>query len=117
MPLKKRQAAPDSPSRPSPTEFALSAEPLLPKRPFEIHAGPSRTLTYRQSQRLVPWQTDNEYVLTGYRKQAYSVRACVWSAVSCGSDSYRHHTPLMYVYLDLHNETGQIEAIVMTSTS
>lgn len=45
----------------------------------------SRLLSYDESLRLLPWQTDNEYVLSGYRRQMGSIRACLWSAVSCES--------------------------------
>jgi hypothetical protein len=44
-----------------------------------------KLLSYEESLRLVPWQTDNEYVLSGYRRQLGSVKACLWSAVSCAS--------------------------------
>jgi adiponectin receptor len=39
-------------------------------------------LSYEESLRLLPWQTDNEYVLSGYRSQLNSMKACLWSAVS-----------------------------------
>jgi len=45
--------------------------------------GRAKLLSYQESLRLLPWQTDNEYVLSGYRQQLGSVKACLWSAVSC----------------------------------
>jgi hypothetical protein len=44
--------------------------------------GRSKLLSYEESLRLLPWQTDNEYVLSGYRSQLNSMKACLWSAVS-----------------------------------
>lgn len=45
-----------------------------------------RLLSYEESLRLLPWQTDNEYVTSGYRRQLGSIRGCLWSAVACESD-------------------------------
>lgn len=42
-------------------------------------------LTYEESLRLLPWQTDNEYVRSGYRRQLGSVRQCLWSTIACES--------------------------------
>ena len=42
----------------------------------------SRTINYAQSLRLLPWQTDNQFVLSGYRRQRYSIKACLWSSIS-----------------------------------
>lgn len=42
-----------------------------------------RLLSYEDSLRLLPWQTDNEYVRSGYRSQLGSVKACLWSTVAC----------------------------------
>ncbi|ORY29742.1 hemolysin-III related-domain-containing protein [Naematelia encephala] len=58
------------------SQISMSTEPLLPKSP-ETHL-----LTYEESLRLLPWQTDNAFVLTGYRRQLRSIRACLWSAVA-----------------------------------
>lgn len=43
----------------------------------------SRLLTYDESLRLVPWQTDNDRVLSGYRRELGSIPKCLWSAVAC----------------------------------
>nr|WRH23622.1 Haemolysin-III related [Naematelia aurantialba] len=63
----------------------MSTDPLLPKP-----TGPG-LLSYDESLRLLPWQTDNAFVLSGYRQQLHSVRACLFSA---------------FAYL--HNETVNI---------
>lgn len=52
----------------------MSTKPLLPK--------PLLT-DYEESLRDVPWQTDNEYILSGYRRQIQSVKGCLWSAIGC----------------------------------
>lgn len=43
-------------------------------------------LSYEESLRLLPWQTDNEYVRSGYRRQLGSIQPCIWSSVACESD-------------------------------
>ncbi|EIW66496.1 integral membrane protein [Tremella mesenterica] len=53
----------------------------------------SLLLTYDQSLRLVPWQTDNDYVLTGYRRQQRTIQDCLRSSVAY-----------------LHNETVNIHS-------
>ncbi|RSH94841.1 hypothetical protein EHS25_004647 [Saitozyma podzolica] len=56
-----------------------SRTPLLPKS----QTPPEPRLTdYHESLRTVPWQTDNEYILSGYRRQLHSIRACLWSAIA-----------------------------------
>jgi len=42
-----------------------------------------RTTSYDESLRLMPWQTDNEYILTGFRMQLPSIKVCIWSAIGC----------------------------------
>lgn len=49
--------------------------------PNEPSEGP--TTTYQESLAKVPWQTDNDYILTGYRRQLPSLAACVKSAFGC----------------------------------
>ncbi|ORX35308.1 hemolysin-III related-domain-containing protein [Kockovaella imperatae] len=39
-----------------------------------------QTLTYEESHRLLPWQSDNDHIRTGYRRQIRSIRGCIWSA-------------------------------------
>ena len=43
----------------------------------------SSTIGYYDSLRAVPWQTDNDYILTGYRRQIPSLSGCVKSAFTC----------------------------------
>jgi hypothetical protein len=45
----------------------------------------SKLLSFEESLRLLPWQSDNEYVTSGYRNQLGSIKTCIWSAVSCKS--------------------------------
>lgn len=46
------------------------------------------TITYAESLRDVPWQTDNDHILTGYRRQLYTYKACIKSAFTCESFPY-----------------------------
>ncbi|KAI9632784.1 hemolysin-III related-domain-containing protein [Dioszegia hungarica] len=63
--------------------------PLVP----DASAGSNRAelLSYEESLKQLPWQTDNPWILTGYRRQLHTIRACLWSAVA-----------------SLHNETINI---------
>jgi adiponectin receptor len=61
----------------SPTEDTTLLQPGTPES--------TKLLTYEESLRLLPWQTDNEYVLSGYRTQLESIKACLWSSVACES--------------------------------
>ncbi|KAK4688529.1 hypothetical protein P7C73_g1583, partial [Tremellales sp. Uapishka_1] len=92
MTIKKRQtradvssssSSPISSPQSTPPASDMSSEPLL-RKPTE-----SMTIIYEQSRKLVPWQTDNEYVLLGYRRQLHTIKACLASA---------------FTYV--HNETG-----------
>ena len=42
-------------------------------------------LTYDQSLRDVPWQTDNVHIQTGYRRHLSTVGLCLWSSIGCTS--------------------------------
>lgn len=39
-------------------------------------------LTYDESLKEVPWQTDNAYIQTGYRRHMSTVGLCLWSAIA-----------------------------------
>lgn len=43
----------------------------------------SKTLTYEQSLVQVPWQTDNKYIRTGYRRRLFKFGDVAWSLVGC----------------------------------
>lgn len=62
-------------------------DPLVANGQPDDAAG-RRLLTHDESLKLVPWQTDNDYILTGYRRQLHSVKACLWSSVSCEGLSF-----------------------------
>lgn len=72
----------------TPTTPPDEATPLVKKPHADtykykfFHAKP-RLLTHDESTAAVPWQTDNEYVINGYRPQLYNIRACLWSAIGC----------------------------------
>lgn len=74
----------------------------LPK-PTESTPLRRRLLTYDESIRLVPWQTDNNYILSGYRPQLHNLRSCIYSAIGCESPTGRLIT-------DIHNETVNIHS-------
>jgi hypothetical protein len=46
------------------------------------HSRP-RLLNYAESLKAIPWQTDNNWIVNGYRPQLLNVRACLWSAIGC----------------------------------
>jgi hypothetical protein len=71
----------------------------------------AKLLSYEDSLRLLPWQTDNEYVRSGYRNQLGSVKACLWSTIACKSI-----TSLIKSAddADVHNETGTILEVKMS---
>ncbi|WVQ78671.1 hypothetical protein IAT38_000758 [Cryptococcus sp. DSM 104549] len=97
MPVTRRQAASQTASpAPSPTPdqapMMSDTTPLLPPG----DAGkPSQSLTisYDESLRDLPWQSDNDYIRHGYRRAIPSIKGCLWSAVSY-----------------LHNETVNIHS-------
>lgn len=62
---------------------ATEQDPLISPGPAGGKASKSRLTTYEESLRDVPWQTDNEWIVTGYRRQIPSIRGCLWSAVGC----------------------------------
>lgn len=43
-------------------------------------------LSYSESLRQVPWQTDNDHILSGYRRQLPSIKSCLHSAFACELD-------------------------------
>ncbi|KAK8861715.1 hypothetical protein IAR55_002538 [Kwoniella newhampshirensis] len=43
--------------------------------------GHSRTMSYEESLKVMPWQTDNEYIRTGYRRAIPSIKGCLWSSI------------------------------------
>lgn len=43
----------------------------------------SLTISYDESLAQIPWQTDNDYIRTGYRRHLPSIKACVGSAFTC----------------------------------
>ncbi|WOO80443.1 ADIPOR-like receptor [Vanrija pseudolonga] len=75
-------------SSPSPAMPDGENTPLVPKHDrtpahalnHPWHKKP-KLLTYAESLRLVPWQTDNEWITRGYRPQLRSIRSCLWSAI------------------------------------
>lgn len=60
------------------TNAAAESDPLVPSS-----SSKPRLLSYDESIRLVPWQTDNHDILSGYRPQLFNLRACIWSAIGC----------------------------------
>ena len=50
--------------------------------PQDVSSLVSRNISYDESLRLLPWQTENNFVLSGYRRQLYSIKACLWSSFS-----------------------------------
>jgi adiponectin receptor len=40
-------------------------------------------LSYSESLKQVPWQTDNDHILSGYRRQLPTIGACLRSAFAC----------------------------------
>jgi adiponectin receptor len=70
-----------------------------------------KLLSYEESLRLLPWQTDNEYVRSGYRNQLGSVKACLWSTIACESNESLMKSA---DEADVHNETGTILAVKMS---
>ena len=43
----------------------------------------SLLISYEESLKLVPWQTDNDHIRVGYRPQLYTFNACMHSAFAC----------------------------------
>lgn len=80
---------PSHPSRPSsPSTHGNMPSALRPSLPFDrpvSHSNPTvgsipadvKTLTYTQSLIETPWQTDNKYVRTGYRRRMNGSRMAV----------------------------------------
>lgn len=50
-------------------------------------------LTYDESLKEVPWQTDNAYIQTGYRRHMSTVGLCLWSSIACTSSSVQIIAP------------------------
>ena len=42
-------------------------------------------LTYEESLKEVPWQTDNAHIRKGYRRHLGTVGLCLWSSIGCTS--------------------------------
>jgi adiponectin receptor len=80
MPVSRRQQAAMTTPEPAPVSAANENTALLGS---QEPTGSRKLLTHAESLRLLPWQTDNDYILNGYRSQLNSVKACTWSAVSC----------------------------------
>jgi hypothetical protein len=53
----------------------------------------SLTITYEESLHQVPWQTDNDYITKGYRRQLPSIRACLMSSITCEENA----RPFLYI--------------------
>lgn len=102
MTVRLRSTVNGNDSSPTPTPHPIKmngqngvsngeASPLLPPTPADNHQLHNKArvfhraqLTdYKTSHEKVPWQTDNEWILKGYRPQLYNIRACLWSAIGC----------------------------------
>jgi hypothetical protein len=80
--------------------MSTSTTPLLPKSQSPSEP---RLIDYHESLRTVPWQTDNEYILSGYRRQLHSIRACLWSAIACERVSARANADHRDAHADDHD--------------
>lgn len=62
-------------------------DPLVPHTQLTLNGkaipfrGKHGLLTFAESHKLLPWQSDNEYITGGYRRQLHNIRACIWSAI------------------------------------
>jgi len=114
MPVRHRDpTATSSTMINSPPPSSMSSEPLLPED--SSASGSSNTISHDESLRTVPWQTDNDSVMTGYRRQLYSVKACLWSSVSCELKIHVSGKTAHPDFADLHNETGQLNQYLQGS--
>jgi len=114
MPVRHRNpTATSSTMINSPPPSSMSSEPLLPED--SSASGSSNTISHDESLRTVPWQTDNDSVMTGYRRQLYSVKACLWSSVSCELKIHVSGKTAHPDFADLHNETGQLNQYLQGS--
>lgn len=68
-----------------PISPSMEQQPLLSNGNGRSDTKLSRTITYEESLNHVPWQTDNDHILTGYRRQLHTIKACVGSAFMCKS--------------------------------
>lgn len=77
----------------SATEFSLRQRPSKPSEaepPARPPQGKSsgNTITYEESLREVPWQTDNRYIRKGYRRRLQDVKSVLFSLIGCESLIY-----------------------------
>jgi hypothetical protein len=59
--------------------------PLLKRKQEEAPKSHFPLLTYEQSLKEVPWQTDNVHIQKGYRRHLGTVGLCLWSSIGCES--------------------------------
>lgn len=72
----------------SATEFSLKQRPAKPAdvTPAPVTAPPKSTgytITYEESLREVPWQTDNRFIRKGYRRRLRDAKSVLFSLVGC----------------------------------
>ncbi|WWD16362.1 hypothetical protein CI109_100788 [Kwoniella shandongensis] len=121
MPVTRRQAA-SRPTTPSQVTMSNSTDttPLLngngngannhytngdatTNADPNVKAGSQdRLMSYEESLRVMPWQTDNEYITSGYRRAIPSFRGCLWSAISFNIHTHSIGAVIFLTLLPLH---------------
>jgi len=75
MPIERRAQA----QRPNQNYSTSNGIGHIARKPNE----PPELLSYADSLKEVPWQTDNDHILSGYRRQLPTIKSCVHSAFAC----------------------------------
>ncbi|KAJ9099228.1 hypothetical protein QFC21_004108 [Naganishia friedmannii] len=78
----------------SATEFSLRRRPSKPSEdipPVPLQGKSSgHTITYEESLKEVPWQTDNRYIRKGYRRRLRDVKSVLFSLIGCIDLALKH---------------------------
>lgn len=87
---------------------------VTPTPAFALPKSTGYTITYEESLREVPWQTDNRYIRKGYRRRLKDAKSVLFSLVGCtylaAICCTRELTDVGTFHVDWHNETGEIRS-------
>lgn len=76
-----------STSKMSATEFSLKQRTTKTMPNASLPSPPVKskgyTITYEESLREVPWQTDNRFIRSGYRRRLRDVKSVLFSLIGC----------------------------------